>query len=249
MTAGEAPGTSPGSHARFLPTHWSMVLSAGHRSSPGAQSAREELCRSYWYPLYAYLRRSGHNGTDAEDLIQSFFARLLEHDWLATADPAKGRFRTFLLVCLKRFVADELEKARALKRGGGGLFVSLDDAAAAERYAAEQRNELPPESLFDRRWALTLMEQAWDQLRAECELTGRLPLFERWQATLGGEPETTRHEVLATSLNLTVPALKSAIFRLRARYRGLLRKAVSQTVRDPREVDDEIRYLLRAVSL
>lgn len=248
MPAGDAAGESPSPNSRFSPTHWSIVLSAGHRSSPDAQKALEELCCTYWYPLYAYLRRSGHGAPDAEDLIQSFFAHLLEHDWLATADPAKGRFRSFLLICLKRFVADQVQRARALKRGGGRVLLSLDDGVASDRYASERRDDLPPELAFDRRWALTLLEQAWDQLRGECEASGRLRLFEQLRSAQEGDQETPGYEALAASLNLTVPALKSAMFRLRARYRELLRRAVSQTVEDPRDVDDEIRYLLKSVS-
>lgn len=145
------------------------------------------MCRAYWYPLYAFLRRSGHHDPDAEDLLQSFFAKLIERDWLATADPAQGRFRSFLLICLKRFVSGETRKAEAQKRGGRSVVLSLDDANAAERYAAEMTGGLAPDEVYDRRWALTLRERAWDRLREECQATGRLLLFEHLRAAHDGE--------------------------------------------------------------
>lgn len=233
---------------QFRTTQWSLVLSAGRDSTPSAQAALEQLCRTYWYPLYAFLRRSGHHETDAEDLIQSFFASLIEHDWLATADPARGRFRSFLLVCLKRFVNGEARKAAAQKRGGRSVIISLDDENAAQRYATEMAEGLAPDEVYDRRWALTLLEQAWDRLREECQATGKLPLFEHLRAAQDGGTETPPYEALAASLNLTESALKSALFRLRARYREVLRQEVAQTVNHPSEVDDEIRHLLQVLS-
>jgi len=234
--------------AAFATTQWDMVLSAGQDSTPDARAALEHLCRIYWYPLYVYLRRSGHSEEDAEDLIQSFFATLLEHDWLAIADPAKGRFRSFLLVCLKRFVSGEAEKARALKRGGQTKVVSLDDANAAERYALESTEGMAADVVYDRRWALTLLEQAWDRLREECQASGKLPLFDHLRATQDGGTDVPPYEVLAPSLNMTEAALKSAMFRLRARFRELLRHEVAQTVSEPKDVDAESRYLLKVLS-
>ena len=232
----------------FATTHWSVVLAAGQASSPHAEAALERLCRTYWYPLYAYLRRSGHNEADAQDLVQSFFASLIERDWVAAADRAKGRFRSFILVCLKRFVSVEAQKANALKRGGRHVVISLDDQDAAERYTLESVEGLAPEVVFDRRWAITLLEQAWDRLRAECEVAGKLPLFEHLRAVQAEETHAQSYEQLAASLMLTESALKSALFRLRARYREILREEVGQTVSDPRDVDEEIRYLLKVVS-
>lgn len=232
----------------FATTQWSLVVSAGHGSQPGARAALEELCRLYWYPLYAFLRRVGHRDVDAEDLIQGFFASLIEQDWLATADPAKGRFRSFLLVCLKRFVGGEARKAAAQKRGGRRVILSLDDENAAQRYATEMAEGLAPDEVYDRRWALTLLEQAWDRLREECQAAGKLPLFEHLRAAQDGGTETPAYEAPAAALNLTESALKSALFRLRARYREVLRQEVAQTVSDPREVDDEIRHLLQVLS-
>lgn len=233
---------------QFRTTQWSLVLSAAHDDTPGAQTALEQLCRTYWYPLYAFLRRSGHQAADAEDLLQSFFASLIERDWLVTADPARGRFRSFLLVCLKRFVGGEARKAAAQKRGGRSVILSLDDGNAAQRYAAEQTEGLAPDEVYDRRWALTLLEQAWDRLREECHATGKLPLFEHLRAAQDEGPDAPSNTTLAASLKLTESALKSALFRLRTRYREVLRQEVAQTVSHPREVDDEIRHLLQILS-
>ncbi|MCP5524713.1 MAG: sigma-70 family RNA polymerase sigma factor [Verrucomicrobiales bacterium] len=230
----------------FATTQWSMVLAAGHDSAPDARAALEQLCRAYWYPLYAFLRRSGHSATDAEDLIQGFFERLIEHDWLTTADPAKGRFRSFLLICLKRYVGGETRMARAQKRGGRSVTVSLDEADAAQRYEAEDAVGRAPDEVYDRRWALTLLEQSWDRLQGECKATGKLSLFEHLRAVQ--EDEGQSQEQLAAALGMTESALKSALFRLRSRYREILRHEVAQTVSDPGQIDGEIRYLLKAVS-
>lgn len=234
--------------AAFATTQWSMVLTAGHDSAPAARAALEELCRAYWYPLYAFLRRSGHSAADAEDLIQGFFERLIEHDWLTTADPAKGRFRSFLLVCLKRYVGGQARMMRAQKRGGQNVFVSLDDEDAARRYEAEDAEGLAPDEVYDRRWALTLLEQGWDCLREECQASGKRPLFEYLRAGQSDGATVRNQAELARDLQLTESALKSALFRLRARYREILRQEVTQTVSDPHDVDDEIRHLLNVVS-
>ncbi|MHC1767954.1 MAG: RNA polymerase sigma factor [Verrucomicrobiia bacterium] len=246
--AGEENADEAVSAPLFPLTHWSVVLGAGHGSSPGAQAALEQLCRNYWYPLYAFLRRSGHNEADAQDLIQSFFESLIEREWVAAADPAKGRFRSFLLICLKRFVSVQAQKAHAQKRGGRAAVISLDDQDAAERYKLESVEDLAPEVVFDRRWALTLLEQAWDRLQAECETSGKQALFVHLKAAQSEESQTQSQQRLAATLGMTESALKSALFRLRTRYREILREAVAQTVSDPREVDDEIRYLLKVVS-
>lgn len=248
MPSGENATEPTAATPLFPATHWSVVLSAGHGSSPGADAALEQLCRAYWYPLYAYLRRSGHGEADAQDLIQSFFASLIERDWVAAADPDKGRFRSFLLICLKRFVSVQAQKANALKRGGRNGTIFLDDRDSAERYALEDVEDLAPEAVFDRRWAITLLERAWDRLRVESDAAGKRPLFEHLRAAQAEETGAQSYEQLAASLQLTESALKSALFRLRARYREVLREEVAQTVIDPRDVDGEIRYLLRVVS-
>jgi RNA polymerase sigma factor (sigma-70 family) len=248
MPAGENGDERENKAPCFPLTHWSVVLSAGHPSSPDAQAALERLCRTYWYPLYAFLRRSGHDEAAAQDLIQSFFASLIEREWVAAADPTKGRFRSFLLICLKRFVSVQAQKAKALKRGGQNVIISLDDQDAAKRYAVETVEDLVPEAIFDRRWALTLLEQAWDRLRAECEAGGKLPLFEHLRAGETAKTKAPSQEQVAASLNMTESALKSALFRLRGRYREIVREEVAQTVGDRSDVDDEIRYLLNVVS-
>lgn len=246
--AGEENADEAVSAPLFPLTHWSVVLGAGHASSPGAEAALEQLCRTYWYPLYAYLRRSGHNEADAQDLIQSFFASLIEREWVSAADPAKGRFRSFLLICLKRFVSVQAQKAHAQKRGGRNVVISLDDQEAAERYKLESVEDLAPEVVFDRRWALTLLERSWDRLQAECEATGKEALFAHLKAAQSEESQAQSQQRLAATLGMTESALKSALFRLRTRYREILREEVAQTVSSPREVDEEIRYLLKVVS-
>lgn len=248
MPAGETTARFVLPASVFPTTHWSVVLGAGDGSSPEAQAALDRLCRTYWYPLYAYLRRSGRTDADAQDLTQSFFASLIERDWVSVADPARGRFRSFLLVCLKRFACVQTQKANAWKRGGRNVVISLQDQDAAERYAVENVADLPPEAVFDRRWALTLLEQARDRLHAECEAAGKLALFEHLQAVQRDPAEAPAQEQLADRLHLTVSALKSALLRLRGRYREILRDEVAQTMSDPGEVDDEIRYLLKVVS-
>lgn len=232
----------------FTATHWSVVLAAGHSSSPNARAALEQLCRTYWYPLYAHLRRAGQDEDAAQDLVQSFFESLIERDWVGAADPAKGRFRTFLLVCLKRFVSVQVQRANAQKRGGRNVFISLDDAEAAQRYQLESVEDLSPEGVFDRRWALTLLEQAWDRLRAECDASGKRPLFDHLKAIPAEEAQAPSYRQVAARLSLSESALKCALFRLRARYREIVREEVAQTVNDPNDVDEELRYLLKVVS-
>jgi RNA polymerase sigma-70 factor (ECF subfamily) len=173
---------------------------------------------------------------------------VIKRDWVDAADPAKGRFRSFLLVCLKRFVAGRAQTENARKRGGRSVVISLDDADAAERYAVENVLDFAPEMVFDRRWALTLLEQSWDELQGECEATGKLALFEQLKSAQTEENQRSSYEQLAARLGMTESALKSALFRLRGRYREILRQEVAHTVNDPADVGDEIRYLLKIVS-
>lgn len=240
------PGLRP--VGSFVTTRWTAVISAAGESSPATEEALEWLCRAYWYPLYTYLRRCGSDTADAQDLIQSFFGYLIESRCLGVADPAKGRFRSFLITCLKRFAADRRRKAAAQKRGGGIRLMSLDEEQAVERYAVELGEALSPEEAYDRRWALTLLERAWDCLRQECESSGKLALFEHLKGARDPDVSLPSHEELAARLQTTVSAVKSALFHLRSRYRALLREEVLHTVADPREVDEEIRYLLKVVS-
>jgi len=170
--------TSPGQGQCFATTHWSMVVAAGHSSLPGAREALEKLCRGYWYPLYAFIRRQNYTPHDAQDLTQAFFASLLENRGLRVADPERGRFRSFLLTRLKHFLSDERKKVNAQKRGGGQTIVSLEAELAEERFGSEPATELTPEHIFDRRWAWTVMEQTVARLRAEYVAADRTELFE-----------------------------------------------------------------------
>ncbi|MHC1768172.1 MAG: RNA polymerase sigma factor [Verrucomicrobiia bacterium] len=232
----------------FTTTHWSVVLSAGQQDSPLAAEALEKLCRTYWYPLYAYVRRCGHGPDDAQDLTQEFFARLLEKSSLARADRAKGRFRSFLLGALNHFLADEQDRAQAQKRGGGQTFISWDQDDAEERFGAEPADELSPDKLFDRRWALTVLEQAANRLRDEYQAAGRRQFFDLLKGYVAGEQVVPSYAVTAARLGLTESAVKSAVFRLRRRYHELVREGVAQTVAGPAELEDEIRYLVAIFS-
>lgn len=229
----------------FVTTHWSVVLGARAADSKHAQAALETLCRTYWYPLYAFVRRLGHKPHDAEDLVQSFFAQCLEKNYLTAADRQKGRFRSFLLVALKRFLANEWDRARTRKRGGDRTFISLD---AEQRYAAEPADTLSADKLFERRWALTLLEKVLAQLQGEQEATGRLTTFKELQPLLISTDRGVAYAELGKRLGLTEGAVKVAVHRLRQRYRELLEREIANTVASPDEVEEERRYLLRVLS-
>ena len=230
----------------FATTHWSIVLSARDKDSPGSAEALETLCRAYWYPLYAYARRTGHNPADAEDLTQGFFARLLEKDYLKAAAREKGRFRTFLLVALKRYLANEWDRQHARKRGGFTPVVSIDQPAAESRFDAEPSHNLQPDLLFDRQWAMTLLDRTMARLQEEYVATARAALFEHLRSCLAKEETALPYAEIAARLNLTEAAVKMAVHRLRARYRELLRAEIAQTVSSPAEVEEEIRHLFSA---
>jgi RNA polymerase sigma factor (sigma-70 family) len=228
----------------FVTTHWSVVLAAKDKSSPDSAAALEALCRAYWYPLYAFVRRQGHPACDAQDLTQEFFARLLAKDYLAAAAREKGRFRTFLRVALKRFLANEWDYARRLKRGGGHTHFSLDTEMGEERYQAERGDGLPPDRLYERRWAMTLLEQTLGRLRAEHAAAGKTAEFERLKGLLMADRGTIDHGTLAAELCVSEGAARVAVHRLRKRFRELFRVAVADTVSGPEEVEDELRYLV-----
>jgi RNA polymerase sigma factor (sigma-70 family) len=244
MSSLENAGVPAATGHWFAATPWSEVLAAGDSSLPGSREALQRLCRIYWYPLYAFIRRQGSGAHDAEDLVQGFFADLLENRVLSVADPARGRFRSFLLTRLKHFLSDERKKAHAQKRGGNRTAVSLDAASAEERYRLEPVTELTPETSFDQRWAVTVLEQTVARLRAEYVAAGREELFEALKCFQPGEAADQSYADVATRLGLSESAVKSAIWRLRQRHRDLLREAIAQTVATPAEVDDEIRYLI-----
>jgi RNA polymerase sigma factor (sigma-70 family) len=230
----------------FATTHWSVVLSALDKESRISADALEQLCRVYWYPLYAYARRVTSNPTDAEDLTQGFFAKLLQKDYLRSVARDKGRFRTFLLTVLKRFMANEWDRQHAQKRGAFTPAISIDSQTAEERFASETAHTLPPDRLFDRHWALALLEQTMAQLRDEYVASGRAALFEHLQKCLTQDEGSLPYTAIASRLNSTEAAVKMAMSRLRARYREVLRAQIAQTVTSETEVEDEVRHLFSA---
>jgi RNA polymerase sigma factor (sigma-70 family) len=229
--------------ARFQTTHWSVILRAGQ----GAEEALLRLCRNYWTPLYAYTRRRGHPAHEAEDLTQSFFAHVLENRGFATVAPSKGRFRTFLLVSLKHFLDNEARKDRALKRGGDRFFVSWDALPPGARDAVEPFEQLPPEKLYDRQWALTLVSRVMKQLQKEYDAARKREVFDCLKGSLTGEAGTTSYQEIARELNMTEGAVKVSAHRLRRRFGELLREQIGRTVSDPGEIHDELREILAAL--
>jgi DNA-directed RNA polymerase specialized sigma24 family protein len=235
---------SEASRAVFATTHWSVVLGAGQKESPKASEAMAHLCRTYWYPLYAYVRRKGYNVHDAQDLTQEFFARLLARNYLSVADRNKGKFRSFLLGSLEHFLAREWTKAHARKRGGGQIAFSFDAVEAENRYLLEPATELTPERIYDRRWSTTLLERAMTRLEAECLANHKGDLFARAKGFLSGERGEGSYSELATTLSISEGAARVAIHRLRQRYGELVRDEIGQTVANSGEVDEELRYLV-----
>jgi RNA polymerase sigma-70 factor (ECF subfamily) len=240
MTSGHTMQTTAG-HDQFPTTRWTLVVAAGDPHRKEARSALTSLCENYWYPLYAYLRRRGYPADQAQDLTQEFFTRLLEGRYLDRADPNKGRFRYFLLSSLKYFVADEKDRERALKRGGGQL-VSLEFSLGEERYQREPAHDETPEKIFERRWALMVIDRVVEKLRSEFIQHGRPEHFERLKVFLLGRSDAP-YVALARELNISEGALKVAIHRLRKRYRELFRQEIADTVADPADVESELRYL------
>ncbi len=235
-----------GSDAWFVTTHWSVVLSAQDKDSARSSEALEALCRAYWYPLYAYARRVGQSPADAEDLTQGFFARLLEKDYLRAASREKGRFRTFMLTALKRYMANEWDRQHAEKRGGFVPRVVIDLEAAESRLGFEPADPISADVLFDRQWALALLERTMARLRQEYSASGRAALFELLQNCLTKEDSALPYAAIAKRPNLTEAAVKMAVHRLRHRYQELLREEIAQTVSAPDEVEAEIRHLFAA---
>jgi RNA polymerase sigma-70 factor (ECF subfamily) len=234
----------PPSH--FATTHWSLVLAARDRAEPGARDALASLCDTYWYPLYAYVRRRGHGPDDAHDMTQEFFARLLEKDFLAGVERSKGKFRSFLLAACNHFLANEHDRARAKKRGGGRRVLSLGAADAEGRYRAEPADALTAEKLFERRWALALLQQVMARLRDEFEAKGKGRQFDGLRGFLVGE-KGAGYRRAADELGLSEGAVKVAVHRLRQRYRELLHEEIGRTVGAPDEIAEEIRDLFAAL--
>jgi RNA polymerase sigma factor (sigma-70 family) len=234
---------------RFATTHWSMVVRAGRGHTPGATRALALLCENYWFPLYAFVRRSGHATDEAQDLTQAFFAELLAKDVLAVADPQRGKFRSFLQASLKHFLANEQRRQAAQKRGGRQSVLSLDFQSGEERYRClEPADHLTPERLYERRWALALLDLVLARLRAEFSAAEKLPLFERLKPFLAGHPHGLSYQAVAADLGMTEGAVKVAVHRLRRRYRDLLKEEIAQTVAGPDEFNDELRDLWAALA-
>lgn len=230
--------------AEFQTTHWSVVLLVGGACESAAQQALEELCRAYWFPLYAYVRRQGQRPEDAQDLTQEFFSRFLERGNFERADPGRGRFRTYLLTCLKRFLNEEWRRANRQKRGGGrfALPATLQDAEL--RLAVEPSDQLTPDRLYDRRWVEALLERVLVRLRRDYESTGRTTVYAQLQQFLWGPQTEISYVEMGRLLQMNEGAIKVAVHRLRQRYRELLREEVAHTVERPEQVDEELRHML-----
>ncbi len=243
-----AGASEPPHRPAFVTTHWSVVLTAAGNDTTQAQEALSCLCETYWYPLYAYARRRGHGPEDAQDLTQEFFARLLEKHWLARADREKGKFRSFLLMAMKRFLANEWDKAQSLKRGGQIRFVPFQFDTAETRYTREPADASTPEQVFEKQWALTLLQSVLQRLRADYEHDGKGKLFEALEPCLIGSRATQPYGELASTLGMTEGAVRMAVSRLRERYRQYLKDEIAKTVATPAEVDEELRHLFRALA-
>ena len=247
--AGESEPTTPSPKACFVTTRWSVVLTAGRNDTTRAQEALSRLCETYWYPLYAYVRRRGHSPEDAQDLTQEFFARLLEHHWVGNADRSKGRFRTFLLTALSRFLANEWDRAQSQKRGGGVAALSLDAIVAEQRYQSEAAQIMAPDRLYDRQWAMTLLDRALNQLGAEHEQSGKAAEFGFLSQFLTAERGAIPYETVAVQLGVSETAARQAVHRLRKRFREVFRDEIAQTVAAPDGVEEEIHHLLAALAM
>jgi RNA polymerase sigma-70 factor (ECF subfamily) len=237
----------PDGGSAFRTTLWTEVLLARNADSPGSSDALERLCCAYWYPLYAFVRRQGHDAHEAQDLTQAFFTDLLSKKFLDVVDRAKGRFRSYLLARLKNFLANEWTYQRRQKRGGGTKLFSLDEAAAEGRYGEEPRDNATPERLYERRWAQTILDEVLRKLAAEHEDPKPAKRFAELKGFLVEADEADSYAALAARLSLSESAVKSAIHRMRQRYRELFRAEIASTVATSAEVDEEIRYLFSAL--
>ncbi len=223
------------------------MLAARKSTAAESKQALTTLCEAYWYPLYAFVRRRGYQPEEAQDLTQEFIATLLEKDFLKAADRERGRFRSFLLASLKHFLAKEWRRASAQKRGGDMIHLSLDFKDGEARYGREPAHELTAEKIYERRWAMTLLEQAFARLRAEFVAAGKLALYENLTLYVGGDKATVPYRELAERLGMTEGSVKVAVHRLRRRCRDLLRAEIAETVASPKDVDEELRDLFRAL--
>ena len=248
MSDKSAKNFSVSGQGRFATTHWSVVLQAGKPKAPGYQQALEKLCQSYWFPLYAYLRRHGYSNQQAEDHTQAFFCRVLEKQVLSMADSKRGKFRSFLLITLKHFLSDEYDRAQAQKRGGGRKILSIDFSEAENQYALEPSHELSAEKLFDKSWALTVLARTMSRLKDELASQNKQELFEHLKIYLTTEKDSIPYCDKASELNMTEGNVRTAVHRLRRRYRKLLRDEIAQTVTDQEAVEEEIDDLFNALA-
>ncbi len=234
--------------AEFVTTHWSVILAAKEIDSPQAMTALETLCRTYWYPLYAFARRGGHPPEEAKDLTQEYFCRLLDKNYLRSVQPQLGKFRTFLLTSFRHFLANEWDRSQTQKRGRGQCVISLDDDTLEDQYRHEPVTELTPEKLFDRRWAMALLEQTLERLEQEAAHAGKSVLFQALKGLITERGEAGDYAPVTKSLGLSEGSLRVAAHRLRQRYRELLLEEIANTVGSPREVNEELQHLMSAFS-
>jgi RNA polymerase sigma factor (sigma-70 family) len=250
MSSGnETPWEARSVAGRFQTTNWSAVLAAGDTSVPEARESLEKLCRTYWYPLYAYIRSLPHSPEAAQDLTQGFFVYVLQSRLISKADPEAGRFRSFLLTSLKHFLAHERERATALKRGGGTFILSFDQLDPEQRCALEPADPATPEQIYDRRWAMQQLENALARLKADYDSSDRGALFDLLKDYIWGDKNTLTLAEIATRLDLTEEAVKKSVQRMRQRFRDCLRGEIAQTVATPQQIDDELRHLRAALAL
>jgi RNA polymerase sigma-70 factor (ECF subfamily) len=231
----------------FETTHWSLIMAAGGEDSSAARAAIARLCEKYWYPLYAYARRQGLDPDDARDLTQGFLASLLERHDIENVRQERGRFRSFLLASLKHFITNEATRRLTQKRGGEEVILSLELGSAEGRYSFEPADPVTPESLYERRWALTVIERVLAHLRQEWEVSGRGAEFDELKACLLGETPDGGYLAVAEKLNTTEGAVRTAIHRLRRKFQARLRHDIAETVSDPADIEDELQYLIRAL--
>jgi len=234
--------------AEFRTTSWSLILAAASDPTTEAKQALATLCQTYWNPVYAFIRRRGQDPDKAQDLTQEFFARLIEKNYLEDADRQRGRFRSFLLTSVKHFLANEWDKERALKRGGGQMPISIDATEAERWYVPAVIDDVTPETLFDRRWALALLDRVITRLRAEYVSAGKGEQFATLEVFLNHDSDDTRYEQVAGQMGISAGALRMSVHRMRRKYRALLRAEISETVSTPEEIDEEIRFLVSSLS-
>jgi RNA polymerase sigma-70 factor (ECF subfamily) len=236
------------SFARFHTTSWSLVIAAADRPTAGSREALAKLCEIYWNPVYTFVRRSGYDPDQAQDLTQGFFALLIEKNYLQAANRERGRFRSFLLTAVKHFLANEWDRANALKRGGGQIPIFIDSAKGELSYGPTAVNPTTPEVLFERRWALSLLEHVMARLRAAYVASGKAEQFAKLSPLLNRNPEDARYDAIAKEMGISAGALRMSVLRMRRKYRELLRAEIAETVSKPEEIDDEIRFLMSVLN-